>query len=61
MVALRIGLILLVVVLGALIGGWIVSRDRRFLRYAWLILKIAMIALGIFLGLLLVEGLLRAV
>jgi hypothetical protein len=61
MIALRIGLIVLVVVLGALIGAWIVSSDRRFLRFAWVLLKVALVALGIFLALLLVEGLLRAV
>lgn len=60
MVVLRIVLMLVVVAVGALVGAWVVSSDRRYLRWAWLIIKLALIGVGMFLMLLAIETLLRA-
>lgn len=61
MVVLRIVLVVVVVLVGALIGAWTFSRDRRYLHWAWLVVKLAVIAVGIFLVLLALEAVLRVV
>jgi hypothetical protein len=55
MVVVRIVVAVLVLVLAGLIGMWIFSSDRRFLRYAWQLLRVGILALAIFFGLMMLE------
>jgi hypothetical protein len=57
-IVVRIVVLVVVLILGGLIGAWAVSGDRRYLGYAWRVLKIALIALAVFLVLLALERLL---
>jgi len=57
MVVVRIVVVLLVLALGALIGMWMFTGQRRFLRLAWQLARLGLISLGIFFGLLLMERL----
>jgi hypothetical protein len=57
MVVVRIVVVLVVLALGSLIGMWMFTAERRYLAMAWGVGKIALIALGIFFGLLLLQHL----
>jgi hypothetical protein len=57
MVVVRIVVVLAVLAAGVLIGMWMFTGQRRFLVLAWQVGRLAIIALGIFFGLLLMERL----
>ena len=55
MLVLRILGALLVIGVGASVAVYLVTRDRRWLRFSWQILKLGLIILLIFFGLLALE------
>jgi hypothetical protein len=57
MVVVRILVVVVVLVVGAMIGMWMFTGERRYLDRAWQVGKLALIALGIFFGVMLLERL----
>lgn len=55
MVVARIVFILAVVIVGACVGAWAFSGERRYLRYAFQVTKVSLIVVVVFLALLVVE------
>jgi len=57
MLVLRILVALLVIAMGAFAAVYLVTKDRRWLRYSWLVLKLGLIITLIFIALLAIERL----
>jgi uncharacterized membrane protein len=57
MLVLRILVPLLVIAMGAFAAVYLVTKDRRWLRYSWLVLKLGLIITLIFIALLAIERL----
>ena len=57
MVVLRVGGVLVLLTVAVLMGMWLLTRDRRYLRWAWLVVRIAIIAAAAFFGLAALERL----
>lgn len=51
MVVLRIAGVLVLITVAVMMGMWLVTRDRMYLRWAWLVVRIAIIAAAVFFGL----------
>jgi len=57
MLVLRILVPLLVIAMGAFAAVYLVTKDRRWLRYSWLVLKLGLIITLILIALLAIERL----
>jgi nucleoside recognition membrane protein YjiH len=57
LVVLRIVAYVAVILIGASLAAFLVTRDRRFLRFAWQIVKYGLVFAGVVLALLAVERL----
>ncbi len=55
MVVARIIAVAFVIILGALIGAWTFSGERRYLRYAWEVARVGLLAIAIFIVLIALE------
>ena len=60
LIALRVAGLAVVIALAFLIVAWLMTRDGRWLRYAWLVFKYAVFALALVLLLFAGEALWRA-
>jgi hypothetical protein len=60
-VALRIVGFLVVLVIGAAVAVYLITQDRRWLRFAWQVLKYALIVVAVVLAFLVLERLILAV
>jgi len=57
MVVVRIVVALLVLVIAGYVGMWMFTGERRYLAIAWQVFRVAVVALAIFFGLMLLERL----
>ena len=55
MVVVRVTAVIALLAVAALLGMWMLTRDRRYLDRAWQIGRVVIIALGIFFVLMLLE------
>ncbi len=55
MLILRFVLVLMLVVSGVCFGAYALTRDQRYLRWGWLVLRLALFAALVFFGVLILE------
>jgi hypothetical protein len=56
-IVLRIGGVLVLLTVAVMMGMWMFTRDRRYLRWASLVVRLAIIAAAVFFGLAALERL----
>lgn len=55
MIALRLAAIGVLIAVAVLLSMWLFSRDRRYLGYAWKIIRLAILAALVFFGIYILE------
>ncbi len=55
MIALRFAALGVLIAVAVLVSMWLFSRDRRYLSYAWKIIRLAIIAALVFFGIYILE------